>query len=418
MSDFNRWRAGNVKEALGVRRIVVISGARQTGKTTLAKQVAGATQSLFKPLDQQPYFDAAKSDPPSFVRNSSGTLVIDEIQKVPALISEIKYAVDQDNRCGQYLLTGSANLQSLPTVTESLAGRVRTLRLRPLTQGEILRRKPVFLKRAFAGEFPARVRGCDKDALLELAFRGGYPEVVRMKNQRGRKAWHKDYMDALLQNDLRDIVRVARRDALGDLAGILAAWSGRFMDVAGLSRQTGISRPTLASYINALEALYLFERVRPWVKTDYERAGRACKMFATDTGLMASILDWKFDDVLNDTATANTDRAGKMMETFVFQELAAQVDLDDEYSLYHYRDREKREIDFVVERADGALLGIEVKAGRTVSKADFAPQEWFKANIAKNGKSYVGLVLYSGEATLSFGNGMHAVPTAALWTEG
>ena len=132
---------------------------------------------------------------------------------------------------------------------------------------------------------------------------------------------------------------------------------------------------------------------------------------------MTSILDWKFDDVLNDTAAANTDRAGKMMETFVFQELAAQVDLDDEYSLYHYRDREKREIDFVVERADGALLGVEVKAGRSVSKADFAPQEWFKANIAKNGKSYVGLVLYSGEATLSFGNGMHAVPTAALWAE-
>jgi predicted AAA+ superfamily ATPase len=417
MKDYPRWQVNAVEEALKVRRVVVISGSRQTGKTTLTKQVLDENKNPFKSLDLKAYLDAAKNDPTSFVRNTSGTMVIDEIQKAPELISEIKYVVDRDNRPGQYLLTGSANIQSLPSVSESLAGRVRNIRLRPLTQGEILRRKPTFLDRAFFGDFPMRINGCDKNTLLDIAFRGGFPEAVRLKTQKERKAWGKDYIAALVEKDMRDIANITRQGALKDLIGILAAWSGRFMDVSSISSQTGVSRPTISSYINSLEALYLFERVMPWIKTDYDRVGRIHKMYATDTGLLASVLDWKYDDVANDATISNADRAGKMMETFVFQELSAQVDLTDDYTLYQYRDREKREIDFIVERSDGALLGIAVKAGRSVSKDSFAPQSWFRENIVKGRKPYIGLILYSGENTLSFGNGMFALPTAALWEE-
>jgi predicted AAA+ superfamily ATPase len=417
MSDYLRWRINSVKEALKVRRVIVISGARQTGKTTLAKQVFDEKKNPFKPLDLKIYLNAAKNDPSGFVQNKSGTMVIDEIQKAPELISEIKYIVDRDNRPGQYLLTGSANIQSLPSVSESLAGRVRNIRLRPLTQGEILRKKPTFLKRAFTNDFSAKISGYDKKAIFDLAFRGGYPEAVRLKTQKDRRAWSKDYVGALIENDLKDVANITRQDALKDLIRILASWSGKFMDLSAICGQVGISRPTITSYINSLEALYLFEKVRPWIKTDYDRVGRSYKTYTTDTGFMASVLDWKQNNVLNDVDTANTDRAGKLMETFVFQELAAQIDLDDDYALYQYRDREKREIDFIIERSDGALVGIDVKAGRSVFKSDFAPQLWFKNNIAKNKKPYSGLVLYSGENTLSFGDGMFAVPIAALWTE-
>ena len=417
MSDYLRWRVNNVKDALKVRRVVVISGARQTGKTTLAKQVLDEKKNPFKPLDLKMYLDAAKNDPSGFVQNKSGTMVIDEIQKAPELISEIKYVVDRANRPGQYLLTGSANIQSLPSVSESLAGRVRNIRLRPLTQGEILRRKPNFLARAFAHNFPAQIKGYDKEAIFDLAFRGGFPEAVRLKTQKDRRAWSKDYIDALIENDMRDVANITRQDTLKDLICVLASWSGKFMDLSAISATLGISRPTITSYINALEALYLFERVRPWIKTDYERVGRSYKTYATDTGFMASVLDWKQSEVLNDSEIANTDRAGKLMETFVFQELAAQIDLDDDYTLYQYRDREKREIDFIIERNDGALVGIEVKAGRSVSKDDFASQIWFKNNLVKGKKPYIGIVLYSGDSTLSFGDGMFAVPIAALWEE-
>lgn len=156
----------------------------------------------------------------------------------------------------------------------------------------------------------------------------------------------------------------------------------------------------------------LFEKVAPWIKTDYARVGRSHKTFATDTGFMTSVLGWKPDEVF-----LNVDRSGKLMETFIFQELSAQIGLDNIYSLYQYRDREKREIDFIIEREDGALLGIEVKSSHNVSKEDFAHQIWFRDNLVKDKRKYEGIVLYSGEDTLSFGEGLQAVPIAALWQE-
>jgi predicted AAA+ superfamily ATPase len=401
----------NVKDALKTRRVVVISGARQTGKTTLAKQLLDKN-SVFRPLDIDAVYQAAVDDPTGFVKNDSGTMVIDEIQKVKKLVTEIKYVVDNHRRPGQYLLTGSANINSLPEVSESMAGRLKNIHLRPLTQGEILRKKPTFLKKAFAMNFPKSIIGYDKKAIFDLAFRGGFPEVVRLKTQKNRKDWHKDYINALLKNDLKDVANISRQDTLKDLIGILASWSGKFMDIPPICSSLGLSRPTVVSYINALEALFLFDRVAPWIKTDYDRVGRSHKHYAGDTGFMTAVLGWKQNEILSDT-----DRSGKLMETFIFQELAAQVDLDNSYSLYQYRDREKREIDFLVEREDGALIGIEVKASHSVSSSDFAHQKWFRENILKGKKPYVGLVLYSGEQTLPFGENLLAVPIPALWSE-
>ena len=164
----------------------------------------------------------------------------------------------------------------------------------------------------------------------------------------------------------------------------------------------------------------------PWLKTDYERIGKRSKFFATDTGIMTSVLGWNPKDVI-----MNNDRSGKLIETFVFQELAAIIDMDYNHKLYQYRDRLNREIDFIVEREDGAVLGIEVKAGHSVSKDDFKAQIWFEENILKINKSdsgsskkkvddegvkpYTGIILYSGDRTIAFGENLLAVPTAALW---
>ncbi|MCL1901579.1 MAG: ATP-binding protein [Endomicrobia bacterium] len=411
MSKYTRWLTKSVKEALKTRRVVVISGARQTGKTTLAKQVL-AKNSVFRPLDKKVFLDAAKNDPAGFVQNKSGTMVIDEIQKVKDLIPEIKYVVDNNNRSGQYLLTGSADINALPEVSESMAGRIKNIRLRPLTIGEMLGRKPVFLDRAFSKEFPAQAKGYDKKTIFDLAFRGGFPEAVRLKTQKARKDWHKDYRDTLIKKDLKDVANIARQDTLKELIVIMASWSGKFMDITSICSALGLSKQTVTSYVNALEALFLFEKVAPWIKTAYDRVGRSHKIFATDTGFMTSVLGWKPDEVF-----LNVDRYGKLMETFIFQELSAQIDLDNIYSLYQYRDREKREIDFIIEREDGALLGVEVKSGHNVSKEDFAHQIWFRDNLVKDKRKYKGIVLYSGEDTLSFGEGLQAVPIAALWQE-
>ncbi|MCL2444141.1 MAG: ATP-binding protein [Treponema sp.] len=414
--SINRWQTKNIIEALKLRRIVVLSGARQAGKTTLAKQVLvqmGLVESVnYRSLDDTDMLEFALSDPKGFVINKSNTMIIDEIQKAPKLVPEIKLAVDKDKRPGQYLLTGSANILTLPTVSDSLAGRVKYIRLRPLTVGETLGKKPDFLTRAFKKDFPDMITGYDKEAIIDLAFRGGYPEAKEINNLQHRKDWHLDYLKAIIERDLKDIANIRRQNDLQSLIGILASWSAKFMDVSQITTALSINKITLDTYINTLVSMFMFERVSPWLKTDYERVGKRSKFYSTDTGIMTSVLGWTPKDVF-----MNMDRSGKLIETFIFQELAALVDLDNKYHLFQYRDRTNNEIDFLVEREDGALLGIEVKAGHNVSKSDFTPQKWFIDNILKNKNTYTGLILYSGDRTIQFDENMLAVPTAALWTE-
>ena len=411
VKEYQRWQVDSVNKALKLRRIVAVTGARQTGKTTLSRQVLAKTGD-YRSLDDTDMLDFALSDPKGFVLHESGTMVIDEIQKAPKLIPEVKQVVDKNNRPGQYLLTGSANILTLPIISDSLAGRVKYMRLRPLTVGEISGRKPVFFKRAFTKNFPGRITGYNKADILDLAFRGGYPEAVAINNIRQRKAWHSDYLKTIIGRDLRDVANIRRQDALQSLIGILASWSAKFMEISQITTALSLNKITLDSYINTLVSMFMFEKVPPWLKTDYERVGKRSKFYATDTGMMTSILGWNPKEVF-----MNNDRSGKLIETFVFQELAAQIDLDNQYKLFQYRDRTDREIDFLVEREDGSLLGIEVKAGHNVSGKDFAPQEWFNKNILKNKKPYIGLVLYSGDRTIRFKKNMLAAPIASLWTE-
>jgi predicted AAA+ superfamily ATPase len=407
-AKYPRWQEQNVKTALENRRVVVISGARQTGKTTLAELVAGGQENI-RSLDNSGMLRLATEDPKSFLKNPSGTMVIDEIQKAPGLIPEIKLIVDHDDRKGQYLLTGSANILTLPGVSESLAGRVSHIRLRPLSAGEILKRKPSFLERAFKLDFPALIKGYDKEAIIDLAFRGGYPEVMAMTDKRERRAWHNEYINTIIERDMKDIANIRRRDTLRELIAILASWSAKFMDINQICSSLGASKETIESYINMLEMLFLFDKAPPWIRTDYDRVGRRQKFYAADTGLMTSVLNWKQEDIPLDI-----DRSGKLVETLVYQELAAHIDASRyEYSLFQYRDRRDREIDFIVERDDGSLLGIEVKSSQSFSTDDFNHLKWFRDNLAK--KPFKGIVLYAGSDSLPYGEDMYAVPIAALW---
>jgi predicted AAA+ superfamily ATPase len=405
--EYARWQKNAVMHALKVRRVVIVSGPRQSGKTTLVGQLEIPDDHV-RTLDQASMLRVALEDPHGFVKHAGGTLAIDEIQKAPGLLPAIKMVVDGSKAPGQFLLTGSANLYHLPEVTESLAGRVANIRLRPLAVGEILERKPSFLEAAFAKEWPAKIKYYDKEAVIGIAFRGGYPEALRLPATE-RKAWHKDYVHTLLERDLKDIANIRRRADMQNLLEILAAWSGKFMDIAGICGKISIAKTTLETYINLLEALYLFERVPPWVRTDYDRVGRHSKIYATDTGLMSSVLNWRLNDVLFDS-----DRAGKIVETLVFNELSAQIGSRYEYSLSQYRDYKGREIDFLIESDKGELLGVEVKAGSMVSKEDCRHMGWFRDNLAKD-KPFTGVVLYTGDTVLPLGKDMYAVPIGALW---
>ena len=317
--------------------------------------------------------------------------------------------VDEDTRPGQYLLTSSANLNAISSVQESLAGRIAKVRLRPVTQVEVSGAKPDFLEKALAGKIEPPKTPIGRDGILEIGFRGGYPEVLSTSNTE-RREWHNDYMGTLLDRDLKDITQIRRADAMRKLVEVTAAWPSKLLEISKITSPLAIKRPTVERYLNALEALYLLERVPAWTKNDYSRIAKHPKVFMTDSGLMASILDWHLPQLKLDA-----DRSGKLVKTLVLNELAAQVDTDSDYVLYHYRDWEQREIDFLVERLEGgALLGVEVKASTTAKKDDFKHLSWFRDNLAGD-RPFQGVVLYSGDKVLSFGDKLTATPLSSMW---
>lgn len=408
---YERWQKQVIEKSLKIRRVLLLNGARQCGKTTLAKQLA-AKNTIYRTLDDPAVYKLAEVDPKGFVQHPDNVmLMIDEIQRAPQLLTAIKLIVDEDTRPGQFLLTGSANIQSLPSTQESLAGRIAKIRLRPLTQGEIVGAKPTFIDRAYAGQIESTYSSeFNRKTLLSFSLRGGFPEAVQLPED-DREQWHLDYIDALLERDLKDIAKITQHHDMQELVHTLAAWSGKFMDISAIGAGLSIRRPTIESYINALEALYLVERVHPWTHTDYERVGKQSKIYMTDSGLMSAIMRYQLDQLELDG-----DRSGKLIETFLFNEIATLIDTSNgKYRLYHYRDREKREIDFLLERSDKALLGIEIKAGSAISESDFKHLKWFRDNIAKD-IPFKGIVLYTGTESGSMGKQLYAAPISAMWS--
>lgn len=400
-----RWQENLLRELLAVRRGVHLTGARQCGKSTLSEWVAGKEMRQLS-LDVAAYYKAAKDDPATFVSRTDGrTLFIDEIQKAPELLQAIKLNIDHDSSSGQYLITGSSNLLFVKAVSDSLAGRLGRVRLRTLTLGEMRGGRGDFLQRAFRHDFSAEFEKFDKRDVIHHAFCGGYPEPMAY-SERMRRVWYREYLQDLLKKDVRDVTEIRKLDALRKVAEWLLAYSSKFFELNDLGSASGLSKATLENYLGARQALYLFDAVKPWSKSDYAKLGKRTKYFAADPGLMANLLGWD-----EQTTYFDSDASGKLVETWVYRELAAMVDCALSYELTQYRDSEKREIDFLIENDAGETLGIEVKAG-TVGAEDFRHLKWFAKNQAQG--RFTGIVLYSGNATLGFGENLYAVPLFAL----
>ena len=405
---YSRWAIESVKDALAIWRSVFIAGVRQCGKTTLTRQLG--IKGEIRSLDDSALLDVANVDPAGFVKRPPGTtMIVDEVQKAPKLLPEIKRVLDSDNTKGQYLLTGSADIKTLPAVTESLAGRMGTIRLRPLARGEIDGKSPIFFKRAFAEDFPATVKGFDKAAILEFAFDGGYPEAIGLR-PRAKRQWFKAYLDALLLHDIRKLMDVRAYVVLRKMMEAMLARSSKFFTESELTSTLQIKHETFVRFLAILKTLYLIDEIPPWQDSDYADVGKRSKFIAADTGMMASVLNWNIDE-----AALDGDRSGKIVESWAYNQLAPQLDINPDYSISQYRDSRKREIDFVVESDDGCVLGIEVKSGSAVGKGDFAHLAWFRDNIVKQ-RRFIGIVLYTGEHTLPFGKNLYAVPMGTLCT--
>jgi predicted AAA+ superfamily ATPase len=398
-----------VRAALRDTRIVVINGPRQSGKTTLARRFARAGRTYLT-LDDRATLAAARSDPVAFIRGIDRA-VIDEVQRAPEIMLAIKRSVDEDKRPGRLLLTGSANLLTLATVRESLAGRVESIPLYPLAQSELNRDpSPKFIDNAFAARMPKASAAVNQNALLRLVSSGGYPEALTRKTERRRQDWYRAYLDAIIERDVSDVAAVAKPGQFPALLQIAAQYASRLTNLSEIGRTAALDHKTADAYLRVLEQLFLLRRIQPWSHNELSRVVKTPKLHFLDAGLLTAMRGYSLRRLQTDR-----DVFGPVLETFVFSELLKIASWSNEYvSFFHYRDRDQNEVDFVLENAAGDIVGIEVKAAASVTRRDFQGLDRL-ASVA--GSAFVqGVVLYDGAHSLSFADKLHAAPVAALWS--
>ncbi|MBI2218067.1 MAG: ATP-binding protein [Candidatus Rokubacteria bacterium] len=405
---FPRFIAPRLRESLADTPVVLIHGPRQSGKTTLARSVGEPRGYRYYSFDDDVARSAAETDPAGFVAELPRRAILDEVQRVPALFFGLKRAVDRDRVPGRFLLTGSANVLFVPRLADSLAGRMAILRLHPLAQSELAGKVPHFLDTLFAAGFPTATSDRLGPELAERIVAGGYPAALSRQTARRRRAWYLDYVETQVQRDVRDLAQIRALEAVPRLLALAAGYTARLINVTDLAAPFQLARQTVYDYVILLERVFLIERLPPWHTNRLSRLVKTPKVHVGDTGVACALLGLDAAQLYRDRATL-----GPMLETFVYQELKRQASWGDvPVSFHHFRDRDGFEVDLVLERGT-QIAGIEVKAAATVTPADFRGLR--KLREAANVRFTAGIVLYDGEITATFGDGLFAVAVRALW---
>ena len=337
---FPRSAASAVEEALADTPVVCLLGPRQSGKTTLARQLAPGR--AFVSLDEPNYHRIAIEDPAGLVASLPDAVTVDEVQRAPGLLPAIKHAVDRDRRPGRFLLTGSANLLFAPAVTESLAGRMEAVQLHPLTESEKARRPGRFLNALLTGALEPGLRSGAAPAGPSLAERlvaGGYPEPLTRTPRRARQ-WRRQYLRSMLERDVREAAQVRDAHELGRLLELLALRSAELFNASRLAGDLGLRRETVERYVGVLERLFLVRRLPAWRRNPARRLVTSPKVHLLDSGLAATLAGLTADHWLT-----GRGRMGHLLESFVVQQLVAQAGwTDPDLRFWHYRDKDQVEV--------------------------------------------------------------------------
>ncbi|MBC8484658.1 MAG: ATP-binding protein [Bacteroidetes bacterium] len=397
-------------DAISYRPVVLLNGARQTGKSTLVKFLSGNSSSQYYTFDDFTLLSSVNNDPEGFISGLQGPVIIDEVQRIPKLFIAIKRQVDRNREPGQFLLTGSANILLLPNLSESLTGRMEIQTLWPFSNDEIHRTKSLFIDHLFSGEISFVInKELDREGLIEKILTGGYPEVQTLSSEKRKQRWFRSYVTTIIQREIQDLSKIEGLFEIPRLLSILASQSASILNISNVNRKTGISNTTMKRYLSLLQAVFLIQLVPAWYRNVGKRLIKSPKLYINDTGLLTYLLGLDRHQLMN-----YPDNLGPILENYVMNELVKQSTwCDTEPKLFYYRTARGKEVDFVLENNQGKIVGIEVKSSNSVDANDF---RGLKDLSETAGDQFVnGVVLYLGENIIPFGKKYFALPISALW---
>lgn len=396
-------------KALARSPVVLLNGARQVGKSTLALEFVKENSYQYLTFDDELVYLAAKSDPASFIANLEKPVILDEVQRVPEIFLAIKIDVDKNRLPGRYLLTGSANPLLIPRLGDSLAGRMEIIDLMPLSQGELLGTEEKFVDLVFSDQkFKSPKHPLSKPDLYKKMITGGYPSIQNTSEE-NEEAWMRAYLNLILQRDIKDLAQIEKLTEMPNLLRILAHQSAGLLNVAEVSRECKMVGKTLHRYIALLETIFMINLQPSWHTNLALRFIKSPKLYLVDSGLLTYLLDINQQRALSDNV-----HMGKVIENFVVSELKKQSTWNTvRPQMYHFRTTSGEEVDIVLENRSGQIVGIEVKGSEKITPADVKGLKYLKERAPKH--FLKGIILYAGSQYVPFGDGMHALPISSLW---
>lgn len=410
----DRLLTSKILDALQIAPVVFINGPRQAGKSTLVQNLRlDDHPPEYISFDKPAYIIAATQAPQEFLRPREHTLVIDEVQLVPEIFRALKVAVDDlrlQNAAkanGRFILTGSANIMVLPKLSDALVGRMSVITLYPFAMAEIVSGKGNCIDRIFSKDFSHLTNG---DITLEEAIRlATFPEISG-KNGAAQNIWFDGYTTTILQRDVRMLLELSKITLLPSLLRILAARAGSLINDADIARDIGLNPITAKTYRKALQAMFLSFDVTSWYKNITKRLVKSSKGYLIDTLLLCHALGYEVEDL----QLKNSILFGHVVENFVAVELTKLITFCRLHTqLHHFRTSDGKEIDFVLERKDGTLAGVEVKSSETIEVKDFRGLQELQKHARNN--FACGVVLYKGKEVVPCGENLWAVPYHLLW---
>jgi len=410
-----------IQQGLSHFPVVLLNGARQVGKSTLAKQLLKeGLVDRYITLDDLTIYTAASADPDGFLAQYEGSkIAIDEIQRVPDLMRAIKYKVDENREPGRFLLTGSANILSYPGVTESLAGRMDIVGIEGLSLSELYERKQAssFIEDIFAvkklqeltASWQKKINGApklNKQILGKQIFYGSFPEIALKQQSSFNARWFSAYQSAYIERDVYDLSRMLDIISFSKLLQLAGLRTGNLLNIKNLSVDVGIDQRTLARYLEILTLTFQVQLIQPWFSNTSKRLIKTPKIYLRDSGFACYLAGLSQPE---DLLTHVTN--GALFETWVCSELRKLLVTMPQIKLNFYRTHQGKEVDFVLSKGT-QLCGIECKWAESVTEKDFAGLRDLQEANKGNTK---GILLYTGQQVVAFSDCLIAVPIQILF---